>query len=126
MDELYAEVVQHHDDLADWLSGQADPDLLETFKDAHHPDFTLVTIDGAHLDLSALMTSLADAHNAVPGLKISIEEFQVLLSTADVAVCRFIERHSVGAPRRVTAVLTPEPRARYGVRWLSVHETRVG
>ena len=49
----------------------------------------------------------------------------MLVSTDDVAVCRFLERHSVGALRRVTAVLTPDPQARYGVRWLSVHETPV-
>jgi hypothetical protein len=96
MDQLYAEVVKHHEDLANWLNGQAGPELLKTFESRHHPDFTLVTIDGDRLDLPALMTSLAGAHNAVPGLTISIEEFEVLLRTDDVVVCRFLERHSVG------------------------------
>lgn len=125
MDQLHAEVVQHHDDLARWLGGAAGPELLETFRDAHRPDFTLIAIDGARLDLPALMTALQGAHNAVPGLKIGIEEFQVLVRTAEVAVCRFLERHSGGSLRCVTAVLVSEPQARYGVRWLSVHETPV-
>ena len=60
-----------------------------------------------------------------PGLKIGIEEFEVLIRTDEVAVVRFLERHSVGSPRRVTAVLVPDAPARYGVRWLSVHETPV-
>ncbi|GAB2640763.1 hypothetical protein [Kribbella swartbergensis] len=125
MDHLYAEVVRHHDDLATWLSGVAGPELLETFGSAHRRDFTLITIDGACLDLPALMTSLAGAQGAAPGLTISIEEFEVLVSTDDVAVCRFLERHTIGSSRRVTAVLTPDAQARYGVRWLSVHETAV-
>jgi hypothetical protein len=125
MDQLYAEVVHHHNDLATWLSGDGGPELLETFGNAHRPDFTLVTIDGDRLDLPDLMTSLAGAHGAVPGLKIGIEEFEVLVSTDDVTVCRFLERHTIGSSRRVTAVLTPDAQARYGVRWLSVHETAV-
>ncbi|MFC5268618.1 hypothetical protein ACFPJ1_41485 [Kribbella qitaiheensis] len=78
-DPLFAEVVQHHEDLARWLGSEAEPALLDTFSAAHVPAFSLVAIDGAKL--SAL--------------------------------------------RRVTAVLVPDPSARYGVRWSSVHETPV-
>lgn len=122
MHQLYDEVVRHHDHLADWLSGAAGPELLETFTDAHHPDFTLITIDGDRLDLAALTNGLQKAHSAVPGLQIGIEEFEVALSTEQVAIVRFLERHSTGASRRTTAVLVPDGDR---VRWLSVHETRV-
>ncbi|MET9311421.1 hypothetical protein ABZX12_06320 [Kribbella sp. NPDC003505] len=119
MNQLYAEVVRHHEHLASWLSGEAAPDVLDTFHGAHHPDFVLVAIDGARVDLPALMNALSTSHNAVPGLKIDIEQFEVVTHTPDLAVCRFLERHSVGSLRRVTAVLTGE------LRWLAVQETPV-
>lgn len=123
MKELLAEVEQHHDDLARWLGSEAEPALLDTIQAAHLPEFTLVTIDGDQLDLPALTQALAGSNNAVPGLTIGIEEFEVAIRTAEVAVCRFLEVHSIGTSRRSTAVLVTDPTARYGVRWLSVQET---
>lgn len=120
------EVVQHHQDLARWLGTEAEDSLLDTFRQMHRPEFTLVAIDGAKLSLAQLSDALAGARNAMPGLTISIEEFELLTDTDQVVVCRFLERHSAGDSRRVTAVLTPDESARYGVRWLSVHETRLG
>ncbi|ADB32215.1 conserved hypothetical protein [Kribbella flavida DSM 17836] len=124
-DLIFAEVVRHHEDLARWLGSEAEPGLLDTFRAMHRPEFSLVAIDGVRIDLPALAGALAGARNAVPGLKIGIEEFELLVRTDQVVVCRFLERHSVGSLRRVTAVLVPDPTARYGVRWLSVHETPV-
>jgi hypothetical protein len=89
----------------------------------HHPEFSLVAVDGARVDLAGLSDALAGARNAVPGLTIGIEQFELVIRTDQVVVCRFLERHSVGSSRRVTAVLVPDQSARYGVRWLSVHET---
>ena len=123
MKELLAEVEQHHHDLARWLGTEAEPALLETINTAHLPEFTLVSIDGGKLDLPGLTQALAGSNNAVPGLTIGIEEFEVAIRTAEVAVCRFLEVHSVGTSRRSTAVLVTDPTARYGVRWLSVQET---
>ncbi|GAA1554870.1 hypothetical protein GCM10009804_09740 [Kribbella hippodromi] len=120
MDQLYAAVVQHHEDLAAWLSGRAAAEALNRFQQAHHPDFTLVTIDGTRLDLPTLTNALSTSHNAVPGLTISIEEFELVVATADLVVCRFLERHSVGGVRRVTAVLVADTH-----QWLTVHETSV-
>jgi hypothetical protein len=125
-DQIEAEVVRHHEDLARWLGSEAEDGLLDTFRQMHRPEFSLVAIDGARLDLATLSDALAGARNAVPGLVISIEEFEPVLRTDQVVVCRFLERHSVGESRRVTAVLTPDESARYGVRWLSVHETATG
>lgn len=110
--------VRHHDDLAAWLGGQAGPEVLERFRAAHRPEFTLVTIDGVKLTLDELMGALSTAHNAVPGLKIGIEQFEVLTQSGDTTVCRFLEQHSTGTARRTTAVLT-------GTQWLTVHETAV-
>ncbi len=124
-EDLKAEVIRHHEDLARWLGSAAEPALLEAFHAAHRAEFSLIAIDGVRFDLPALMSALAGSGNAVPGLKIDIEEFEVLVRTDEVAVCRFLERHSPGSVRRVTAVLVADPTARYGVRWLSVHETPV-
>lgn len=123
--DLLAEVEQHHEDLASWLGSEAEPGLLESLQHAHRPDFTLVTLDGSKLTLPALMEALAGSRNAVPGLKIGIEDFELVIGTAEVAVCRFLEVHSVGSARRTTAVLVDDPSARYGARWLSVQETAV-
>ncbi|TDU86665.1 hypothetical protein EV138_0179 [Kribbella voronezhensis] len=123
--DLAAEVEKHHEDLARWLGSEAEPALLDSIRAAHRPEFTLVAIDGAKLDLDGLLTGLAGARNAVPGLTIGIEEFEVVVRTAEVAVCRFLERHSVGSLRRTVVVLTADPAGRNGVRWLSVQETPV-
>lgn len=123
--DLLAEVEQHHQDLARWLGSEAELALLDTFRAAHRPEFTLVTIDGVKVDLASLLTGLAGGRNAVPGLKIGIEEFEVVVRTAEVAVCRFLERHSAGSLRRTVAVLAADPAGRNGVRWLAVQETAV-
>lgn len=123
--DLLAEVEQHHEDLARWLGSEAEPALLDTLQHAHRPEFSLVALDGSKLALPALMEALAGSRNAVPGLKIAIADFEVPIRTAEVAVCRFLEMHSAGAPRRTTAVLVPDLSARYGARWLSVQETAV-
>lgn len=126
MKELLAEVEQHHHDLARWLGSEAEPALLDALRIAHRPEFSLVAIDGEMLALPALMEALAGSRNAVPGLVIGIEDFEIVVRTAEVAVCRFLEVHSVGTSRRTTAVLVADANARYGVRWLSVHETAAG
>ncbi len=125
-DQIEAEVVRHHQDLARWLGSEAEDSLLDTFRQMHSPEFSLVTTDGTQLDLAHLTKALAGARNAQPGLTISIEEYELVIHTDQVVVCRFLERHSVGGARRVTAVLVPDRSARYGVRWLSVHETAAG
>ncbi len=118
MNTLYDAAVRHHDDLAAWLGGDAGPEVLERFRAAHRPEFTLITVDGVKLSLDELMGGLSTAHNAVPGLKITITQFEVLTQSADTTVCRFLEQHSIGTPRRTTAVLT-------NTQWLTVHETAV-
>ncbi|MEV8371865.1 hypothetical protein AB0P21_03960 [Kribbella sp. NPDC056861] len=124
MNEL-AEIERHHEDLARWLGSEAEPALLDELRQAHRPEFTLIALDGSKLTLPALLEALGGSRNAVPGLKIGIEDFEVVLRTAEVSVCRFLEVHSVGSPRRSTAVLVADPTARYGVRWLSLQETAV-
>ncbi len=126
MKELLAEVEQHHHDLARWLGSEAEPALLDALQVAHRPEFSLVAIDGETLALPALMEALVGSRNAVPGLAIGIEDFEIVVRTAEVAVCRFLEVHSVGTSRRTTAVLVADANARRGVRWLSVHETAAG
>ena len=118
MNTLYDAEVRHHDALAAWLGGAAGPETLEQFRAAHRPDFTLVTIDGVKLGLDELMGGLRTAHNAVPGLKITIDHFEVLAQSGSTTVCRFQEQHSIGTARWTTAVLVD-------TQWLTVQETAV-
>ncbi|GAA0625862.1 hypothetical protein HPO96_35765 [Kribbella sandramycini] len=119
MSTAYDAVVLHHERLADWLGGRAEQEALQAFYAAHHPEFTLITIDGVKLGLDELMRSLSGAHNAVPGLKIGIEQFEVLATAPEATVCRFLERHSPESARWTTAVLSADG------QWLSVQETPV-
>lgn len=118
-----AEVEQHHAVLAAWLGTEADAEVLTRFEAAHAEDFTLIDIEGNVVGPAALTEALAGARNAVPGLVITISEFSLVAETAEVVVCRFLEAHSPGGSRRVTAVLRPDESARNGLRWVSVHET---
>lgn len=122
-DRFLAEVVRHHDELARWLGTEAPAGVLEILRAAHRPEFVLVGTDGARVDQDGLMTALSGARNAVPGLKIAIEQFEVVAQTEELAVVRFVESHSVGSSRRTTAVLVPDEAAPAGLGWLSVHET---
>ncbi|MFC0625269.1 hypothetical protein [Kribbella deserti] len=120
---VLAEVEAHHETLTAWLGTEAETAVLDRFLAGQSPDFSLVDIEGRVLGLTDLENLLSGARNAAPGLRITISEFAVVAQTAEVVVCRFLEQHSIGISRRVTAVLVPDTAARHGLRWLSVHET---
>ncbi|MFC7448993.1 DUF4440 domain-containing protein [Rhodococcus daqingensis] len=124
--QVIREIEDHHLALERWLGTAADPALLSEFIGAHTADFSLVTTEGRVVSGDELADSLRGAGNAVPGLRIAITAIEVQLVTADVAIARFHETHHTddgSGVRVVTAVLVPEPGARNGLRWRSVHET---
>ncbi|MGW4356214.1 hypothetical protein ACWELJ_29420 [Nocardia sp. NPDC004582] len=114
-----------HDDLATWLGSEAAPEVFERFARAQRPEFTMVSTDGSVVAREALLTGLRAARNAVPGLRIEIDEVVELNRLAATVVVRFREVHhgpTGSAARQVTAVLTAEPD---GYLWHSVHETAI-
>ncbi|SUD48615.1 Uncharacterized protein conserved in bacteria [Nocardia otitidiscaviarum] len=125
-DALVREIRTLHDDLGDWLGTAADEAARERFLTQQHPDFSMVTLDGDVLARATLTDQLRGAGGAVPGLRIEIDDIEILVRTAETAVVRFRERHHRGgtvASRLTTAVLLTDPAARNGLRWRSVHET---
>ncbi|MEV6277869.1 hypothetical protein [Nocardia sp. NPDC051832] len=125
-DTIVGEVRALHEDLARWLGTPDAGDGLAAFTGQQHPDFTMVTLDGAVVPFAALAAGLAGAGNSTPGLTIDITDLDVLHRSAECAVVRFREvHHRPEGPveRLTTAVLLPDPQARNGLRWRAVHET---
>jgi hypothetical protein len=121
------EVRQLHADLAEWMGSTAAPEVFTRFTDALHPGFTMVTTSGSIVSREELLVELRDG-NLVPGMAIDVESIDVLTATEDVTVVRFLETHRAEGrsnQRRVTAVLLPQPAARHGLCWRSVHETAI-
>ncbi|WP_306357530.1 MULTISPECIES: hypothetical protein [unclassified Nocardia] len=124
-DALVREVRELHRDLGGWL-GSADNAARERFLGQQHAEFSMVTLDGDILTRATLADHLRGAGGAVPGLRIDIDDIEILVRTAETAAVRFRERHRHGdtvAARLTTAVLLTDPAARNGLRWRSVHET---
>ncbi|WP_327150943.1 hypothetical protein [Nocardia sp. NBC_01329] len=121
------EVERVHSLLAAWLGTPASPQVLDAFAAAQHADFSMVTTAGAVLRKTELLAGLHRARNSRPGLAIEISDVEILCTTADTTVVRFVEQHHAGQGtdyRRTTAVLRTDPEQnRY--RWLTVHETTV-
>ncbi|MQA07517.1 MAG: hypothetical protein GEU98_03010 [Pseudonocardiaceae bacterium] len=120
------EIEQQHQVLARWLGSACDREVLDTLRAAHTADFSMVTTDGRAISLDTLLAGLAEAGNARPGLRIDVRDIEVLVTTDELIVARFVEVHSEGdrsASRRVSAALRPDDRARNGLRWRHVHET---
>ncbi|SDW28344.1 hypothetical protein SAMN05421504_101153 [Amycolatopsis xylanica] len=121
-DRIEAEVVRQHDLLAAWLGSRAEDSVLADLRAAHTADFMLVTVSGEVLDREALLTALAGAANAQPGLRIEIAEVVIVARLDDAVLVRFLETHVLGeqrTARRVSALLRPGG-------WAYVHETAVG
>ncbi|RDI49922.1 hypothetical protein DFR68_106360 [Nocardia mexicana] len=99
---------------------------MERFAAQLHPDFSMVTVDGVIVPREQLLEGLRGAGGAASGLGIEIVDIEQLYRSPDGAVVRFKEVHrgpKGTAARLTTALLLPDPQARNGLRWRSVHET---
>ncbi|AFU04026.1 hypothetical protein [Nocardia brasiliensis] len=122
-----AEVEHVHALLSAWLGTDADQQVLEQFAATQHDSFSMVTLDGARVSQSELLSGLRRAKNSRPGLDIEIDDVELLLVEGSVTVVRFLERHHFDGKhtdRRSTAVLTTDGAPpRY--RWRIIQETAV-
>jgi hypothetical protein len=128
-DRLIREIHDLHDDLGHWLGSEAAQQVFTRIVEQHHPDFSMVTVDGAVVPLAQLTEGLRMARNAAPRLRIQVVEVEVLVAGTEYAAARFRERHSgenLLEERLTTAVLVADADARNGWRWRAVHETRAG
>ena len=123
------EVIELHDLLGRWLSGELDPTdaNFDRFARVHAEDFSLVTVDGELLGRGQLLDGLRAAHGARPGLRVRVEDARVLYRGENLVVVGFGERHRVegsSTMRLTTAVLRRKEGNPNGLEWLRVHETR--
>lgn len=107
MDSACQLMTAHHDHLAAWLRDGCRTSL-DSFLEAHHPDFSLVTTAGEVLGLDDLRAGLEAAGATKPGLDITVSSMTSLAKD----IHRFIERHLVDDDvvdaRIVTVVLRGE------------------
>lgn len=125
-DTIASEVRTLHDDLANWLGAPDTSEALHRFTTQLHPDFSMVTQEGAVAARAQLVEGLNSAGNAAPGLTIDITDIEILHQSPDSATLRFKEiHHGPGGPtaRFTTALLLADPQARNGWLWRTVHET---
>jgi hypothetical protein len=121
----FDEVRDAHDEIARWLSGAAAAESLQGLLARFSPAYTMVTLTGARLDYTALAVFFAGVRGARPGLRIEIDELELIASGDGRAVVGYRERQR-GADgetttRRSTAVFTRDAAGR--VLWLRLHET---
>lgn len=108
-----------------WI-GQADaPDhVLGELLAGFAPGFTMITTDGRRLPGTALPALFASLRGTRPGLKIHIDDMEVLHADTASTLLSYRERHawSAGATqRRATVLYTNDADGR--PRWAHLQET---
>lgn len=119
------EIVDFHDALAAWLAGGA-TSALRRIEEAMASHLRLIDLDGEQLDRDRLIAGLRDAGGSRPGLRIAIEDAAVRELAASMWLITFVERHSLGADRRTSAILREDASGPLGLLWVHVHETAIG
>ncbi|GAA4912873.1 nuclear transport factor 2 family protein [Streptomonospora salina] len=127
-DACAAEIERLHRVLQGWLSGAVPCSAEEfaAFSDAHIPEFTLITGDGAELTRDQVIGSVRSAHGSAERLRIRTHGTRLAAADTRLLVASFTEQHS-GTPdarsRRCTAVFERDPSAPHGLRWRHLQET---
>lgn len=125
---IVAETHRFHDALAAWLA-DGDRAAFETIERAMHADLTLFDQTGAIVGRAELLDGLARAGASRPGLRIEIDEVDVILGAGEGTVIGFRERHTRDGEltvRRTTALLVEQAARPGALLWRHVHETAVG
>ncbi|MCY6383161.1 nuclear transport factor 2 family protein [Hoeflea prorocentri] len=121
------EIVSLHDFFTQWSNGTADRDHLESrFISRLHPDFTIVSPDGAAHTRAHLKTGFEQTFGSNPGFRIEIRDVAVRFQSGDQVLATYSE-WQVGAQRfaqsrnaRFSTVLLKlaDP-----IQWLHLQET---
>ena len=123
------EIDRLHGIFESWLSGEAaDAAGVDTMHTALDPAFVLVPPSGVEQRRDPLLAQIRAARGRRPGLRIWIEGLEVRHAHGGQALVRYEEwQREDAAPqphgRVATALLTRDPAAPSGLRWLHVHET---
>jgi hypothetical protein len=124
---FFQEVVATCADIEAWFSGRAAPAALAGLMARFSPPFSMVTLQGARIDLATLQAMFAQSHGKRPGLHIEIDELEEIHAGSEGAIVTYRERQSDGAGndsvRRSTAVFERDASGR--IVWRHLHETPV-
>ena len=126
MNRYFEEVMVAHVLIADWLSGrQRSPQLCETLLERFSPNYSMITTQGAVLDIARLSSFFRAQCGARQGLEIDIVDMQLVADYKDGAVVTYQERQQVtGQPstlRFSTVIFEVDNDGR--LLWRHLHET---
>lgn len=126
MNRYLQEVLDAHVLIGDWLGNAATPaslcdDLLSRFS----PAFTMVTPAGTALDFTSLARFFRSQHGARQGLKIEIEEMQLIAEHKYGATVTYKERQHIPGQNLTCRFSTVvfECTEEGSMRWRHLHET---
>lgn len=122
MNPYFTEVIDAHIAIERWLCKGAGEEqaLLARFT----PDFSMIALNGAPLDFTALCAFFRAHRAAKPGLEIVIEEMKLVAEWPTGAVVSYREKQSLPGQsatlRYSTVVFERQPNA---LGWRHLHET---
>jgi hypothetical protein len=121
------EIVERHQFLVRWFSGQSRASEFAVCEQALEEAFSMVTPDGAFHRRANVIERLRAAHgSADAGFGISIEDIAPIWVAEAAILIGYVEaqtRDGRLARRRSTALLTRLASAPHGVAWRHLHET---
>ncbi|MDM1837992.1 DUF4440 domain-containing protein [Serratia marcescens] len=122
MNPYFTEVIDAHIAIERWLGKGTGEEqaLLARFT----PDFSMIALNGAPLDFTALCAFFHAHRAAKPGLEIEIEEMKLVAEWPTGAVVSYREKQSLPGQsaklRYSTVVFERQPNA---LGWRHLHET---
>ncbi|MBN3821825.1 DUF4440 domain-containing protein, partial [Paraburkholderia sp. Se-20369] len=100
----FREVVDTCVDIEQWLSGRAAhgplAPVLAQLLARFSPQFTMITLQGAAIELAGVDALFSQGHGVRPGLRIEIDALQVIAEWAGGAAIGYRETQVDGAGRR--------------------------
>lgn len=93
MNPYFQEVLDAHDLIAEWLGNpQAEGEICDRLLARFSPDYSMVTLQGGQLNLSALTDFFRTQRGARPELKIEIAEMSLIAESPTGATVSYQER----------------------------------
>ena len=121
-----AEIVGLHQFFQDWFNGNASVGDFERFSGVLAPDFTMISPDGKLTRVRPLIEALGAAGGSGPGMRIWIENSEVLIRDGASTLAVYEECQDQDGRRnrrRSTVLFRDNAEKPNGLEWVHVHET---